>query len=623
MGDEKCDNPWAVTSIDSFNFLCCPECAFRSKENSSFESHAVQNHPKSKAFFGNCAVTVQTKTEESITDLLYCCSQCTYKTEDSNLFQIHSQRHLISQLPESDALSDPLDSFEIKTEDSEDFDIHFESKPQFSEDLDVQEAKYTNYVELTTDPIKDSKKLLSISETCNAIPEETKTKESISIEKCGPKRSKASHFQCSICPEVFKLRKDLNLHMSKTHESKCTFCSKEFDKIKDLWRHENTDHKNVSCDECNKTFKSPKFLRLHKKMHVLRACEFCGKMIVENHMASHINVMHGAVDKSALTFICEICPFKTTQKRYLNEHKRTRHGPDKVGEKIENYTCQICSEIFPYSKFAERSYIQHYRSVHDTECPEYEDKEKFLCEQCPAIFFNKQSLKHHILKSHVNGSKISKQTTCEKCKITFSGRRSYAAHCKKFHDKIVSSFKLVKCNSCDEEFKAPNLYIQHHQKNHGSLPPEYVGKNLFDCDHCQFTAISQTSLSAHMVNVHKQGDKSWIKDKNCPHCEKVFKHRVNLKEHILSKHENKKDHHCDQCQKSFGTLSTLKTHKLNVHNRVQCEECGKENYNSFALKRHKALVHGIKPKDVFQCDDCPLFFSGLSALNKHVASKHP
>ena len=45
------DNPWYVNGIDAFNFLCCPECVYRSKEESSFQVHAVQNHPKSKAFF--------------------------------------------------------------------------------------------------------------------------------------------------------------------------------------------------------------------------------------------------------------------------------------------------------------------------------------------------------------------------------------------------------------------------------------------------------------------------------------------------------------------------------------------------------------------------------------------
>ena len=407
-------NPWNVANATMFLKYCCPECDYQITQLEIFVVHATSNHALSKILFENGELKNEFQIKQEYHDPL----------EYENYYDNGDQQQYYPEEILEQSLHD---------------DDKTKSKPQFSEDLDVRETKYTNDVELTSNSIEDSKHLLSISEG------ETKTKVSISIKKCEPKRSKASHFQCSICPEVFKLRKDLNLHMSKTHESKCTFCSKEFDKIKDLWNHENTDHKNIPCDECGKTFKSPKYLRLHKKMHVLRACEFCGKMIVENHMASHINVMHGAVGKSAPTFTCEICPFKTTQKRYLREHKRTRHGPDKVGKKIENYTCHICREIFPYSKFAERSYIQHYRSVHNTECPEYEDMEKFLCEQCPAIYFNKQSLKAHILKSHVNGSKISKQTTCKKCKITFSGRRKYAAHCKEFHDKIVSSFKLVKC----------------------------------------------------------------------------------------------------------------------------------------------------------------------------------
>ena len=48
---EENHNPWAVPSWDSFNFLCCPECVYRSKQPESFQSHAVQNHPKSEAFF--------------------------------------------------------------------------------------------------------------------------------------------------------------------------------------------------------------------------------------------------------------------------------------------------------------------------------------------------------------------------------------------------------------------------------------------------------------------------------------------------------------------------------------------------------------------------------------------
>ena len=35
-------NPWDVPQIDSFNFLCCPECVYRSKEESTFQVRFIQ-----------------------------------------------------------------------------------------------------------------------------------------------------------------------------------------------------------------------------------------------------------------------------------------------------------------------------------------------------------------------------------------------------------------------------------------------------------------------------------------------------------------------------------------------------------------------------------------------------
>ena len=42
-------NPWLVENLDDFNFLCCPECAYKSKDDEAFIDHAIDNHPKSKA----------------------------------------------------------------------------------------------------------------------------------------------------------------------------------------------------------------------------------------------------------------------------------------------------------------------------------------------------------------------------------------------------------------------------------------------------------------------------------------------------------------------------------------------------------------------------------------------
>ena len=46
-------NPWSVENIKEFWFLNCPECAFKTKIEKMFETHAFQNHPMSYAFFGS------------------------------------------------------------------------------------------------------------------------------------------------------------------------------------------------------------------------------------------------------------------------------------------------------------------------------------------------------------------------------------------------------------------------------------------------------------------------------------------------------------------------------------------------------------------------------------------
>ena len=95
-----------------------------------------------------------------------------------------------------------------------------------------------------------------------------------------------------------------------------------------------------------------------------------------------------------------------------------------------------------------------------------------------------------------------------------------------------------------------------------------------------------------------------------------------MKEHVLSKHEKNTPFKCDKCDRSYGTNKQLSKHQILVHERVNCDECGKEICNSFILKRHKASAHGILPKDYHQCEECPSFFSSETSLDKHVKSKH-
>ena len=48
---EPIPNPWQVESVQDFIYINCPECVFKTKEGSSFQNHAIQNHPQSHIFF--------------------------------------------------------------------------------------------------------------------------------------------------------------------------------------------------------------------------------------------------------------------------------------------------------------------------------------------------------------------------------------------------------------------------------------------------------------------------------------------------------------------------------------------------------------------------------------------
>ena len=91
------DNPWLVDNIKEFSFLNCPECTFKVKEEILFQYHALKNHPKSTALFGNDSmiefveeVTIEDQSEEQK------CDFCDFvSTERSSLVQHIKDEHLV------------------------------------------------------------------------------------------------------------------------------------------------------------------------------------------------------------------------------------------------------------------------------------------------------------------------------------------------------------------------------------------------------------------------------------------------------------------------------------------------------------------------------------------------
>ena len=65
---------------------------YRSKEEAMFQTHAIQNHPRSKVFFSQIPsqkVGNQQKIHKSEDHIFYCCPECSFKSNQT-AFKIHA-----------------------------------------------------------------------------------------------------------------------------------------------------------------------------------------------------------------------------------------------------------------------------------------------------------------------------------------------------------------------------------------------------------------------------------------------------------------------------------------------------------------------------------------------------
>ena len=144
-----------------------------------------------------------------------------------------------------------------------------------------------------------------------------------------------------------------------------------------------------------------------------------------------VRVVHG--DTTIKPYKCDApeCSYSAHNRSYLENHKKT-HWENK------EYVCQICNEIFPASRRSENNYVNHYRLAHNKENPpEFMNKKKYLCSECPRSFFKETSFQSHVsyhkrisLGHKVVKKAILKPYECRICEVTILGRLNYVSHCK-------------------------------------------------------------------------------------------------------------------------------------------------------------------------------------------------
>ena len=177
-----------------------------------------------------------------------------------------------------------------------------------------------------------------------------------------------------------------------------------------------------------------------------------------------------------------------------------------------------------------------------------------------------------------------------------------------------------------------------------------AGKKKYQCSQCSRAYQSLPNLKRHTKNTH-----SAPQIKKCPDCERSFKYKASLDEHMFREHGNRdtvKGYKCNQCERIFASSRGLKRHAETVHvtkPRETCHDCKKTFKHKESLETHRRIEHSDdgKPHKCNQCDqafahisrlkqhetthtgkcnyECPVChnaYSSVSSLNRHKSTKH-
>lgn len=205
--------------------------------------------------------------------------------------------------------------------------------------------------------------------------------------RCPYKRNGPLLHMCETCGKSFHLESLLRLHQ-KTHLKceQCPKCGKMF-KPSGLLRHLDKEHNikekkgQLECNLCGYTAKRKWVLEAHMNRYHLKVkpfvcniCkkEFCGKIRLNEHMATHsdTNICY-----------CTVCGKKFANRVCLKLHFRMHTGETP-------YSCDICGEKFRTSSIMKTHRVK--KHLHKT----------VSCPMCDSMFYMVRDMRHHFKKTH-------------------------------------------------------------------------------------------------------------------------------------------------------------------------------------------------------------------------------
>ncbi len=399
--------------------------------------------------------------------------------------------------------------------------------------------------------------------------------------------------KCDQCDKTFATSQKLKVHAlrhGKDMPFHCETCGRKYVTAHELRRHQKRHSETHNCEKCGRGFRASNDLRRHRFTHSEERpfqCDMCGKaykqvgVLIQHRRTTHLGLKLFKCERCDKTFVrgdklkihmrthtgekphqCDTCGKSFSQITHLNTHRRTHTGE-------RPYVCDMCG-----MKFTQTGTLTLHKMRHAGVKP-------YQCEECGVGFVVKSKLVEHQWKSHGIGNSVT--TTCDGCgkECVLNARQGPKTQC---------------CPQCGKEFCRTT------QKN--------VVSERIQCDLCDKTLASKTSLYTHKLMVHSEG-----KPHKCDTCDKAFRAKQQLEVHRRT-HTGEKPYRCELCLRAFASRANHKRH-METHTdqrRFHCDLCDKSFRQKTQLQTHRNVHTGAKP---FQCDSCEKAFSDRSTLHKH------
>ncbi|XP_013183154.2 zinc finger protein 62 homolog [Amyelois transitella] len=286
--------------------------------------------------------------------------------------------------------------------------------------------------------------------------------------------STSNVFCCAVCNDTFNSNKALirhkTLHAKEKRTFNCNTCPKLFTEHREFVLHEITHLHHTSKHKCVECGVEKRYMEY--KIHVLthyeqpkQSCDVCGVLLTYDKMKEHTKVHSGFNTR----FVCDICgktlstgkremhmaihrrgpkryPCDYCDKVYKCKHDRDCHVNIHTGELSE--ICDICGFVCHNPKNMNRHKRKH-KIIEN----------RFECDYCQKIIFNKTSLVLHI-RNHMLGFRCK----CRNCSFSAPTRSAL-----KRHKKLTHYF----CKICRDGFHSSTQLARHVKStNHQELMME-------------------------------------------------------------------------------------------------------------------------------------------------------